>query len=174
MKRKLATMAIVGAMAVTAVAPATVFAATDQTTVQYVKGAVVPEGADGSYYVLVPADITFTDNMKTGSQNLYLRSTAGGEELSDLNPSLSVSVSVKSANAMTLTSGSYAALNYSLNFDSSYPVTDGNDTEIGTLTINDKDILGTAELTTDTADIEAPKGTIFKDTLTYTITQTTP
>lgn len=179
MKRKLATMAIVGAMAVTAVAPATVFAAPSehQTTVQYVNGAVVPDGSNGTYYVLIPSDITFTDTTTTGTQNLELRSTAGGTTLTDLPSDLAISVDVKSANNASLTASGYSGLSYSVEYTGSKTLDDSvganTDLDLGQLTIAKPKIDGTATLGAGQT-VSSPKGTVYKDTLTYTIEQTTP
>ena len=50
----MATLAIAGAMAVAAMAPATVFAATGQSDVYYKHGAGAPGGSDGSYVDRIP------------------------------------------------------------------------------------------------------------------------
>ncbi len=71
MKKRLATLAILGAMTVSAVAPMSVFAA--DTNVYYVAGAETPGGSDGGYYVTIPSDITFTDDHVSGTQELALK-----------------------------------------------------------------------------------------------------
>lgn len=180
MKKRLATLAIVGAMAVAAMAPATVFAAPSQhrTTVQYVNGAVVPDGSNGTYYVLVPSNITFTDTTKSAAQNLELRSTAGGTTLTDLPSNLAISVNVQSKNgALLTTSGGYTSLKYTVDYGGGKTLNQdtgaNTDLDLGQLTINAPKINGTATLT-DGQTVSSPKGTIYQDTLTYTIEQEEP
>ena len=55
MKRRMATLAIAGAMAVAAMAPATVFASNRDSLMFYYKhGAGAPGGSDGSYVDRIP------------------------------------------------------------------------------------------------------------------------
>ena len=183
MKRKLATMAIVGAMAVTAVAPATVFAATGQTNVTYIAGAVAPGGEDSGYYVTIPADIMFTDGVKTGTQELEL---VAMEDVA-LPSDLSVSVEVSSNGDAQLTqAGGTNKLAYTVTYDeaSVTGATAGNGTlktgtssnvSVGTFT-GEGTLTGTATLTktAEEAGFTVAKGTQFTDVLTYTIEQTTP
>lgn len=184
MKRKLATMAIVGAMAVTAVAPATVFAATGQTNVTYVAGAVAPGGADSGYYVTIPADIMFTDDVKTGTQELELVRMEDVTLPTDLN----VTVTVTSTKGAVMQDANNA---YSVPYTVDYSGTGASATgsaEKGTGTLNGSThddvsvgsfsgegiIKATATLGTVPSNMSIEKGTQFTDILTYTITQTTP
>lgn len=183
MKKRLATLAIVGAMAVSAVAPMTVFASTSETTVKYVTGAVAPGGVDAGYYVTVPADIVFTDDNKTGRQTLELKAA---DETKGLPFGLEVAVTVESAQGAVVSSGSYGELKYSVDYTTGggtgklEEATPGNPTavEVGTLQTKTDSTTGTELLTiTGTANLleEAatgtPKGTVFEDVLTYTIQQ---
>ena len=73
MKKRLATLAILGAMTVSAVAPMSVFAAESETEVKYITGAVTPGGGDAGYYVTIPSDIMFQDTATAVEQKLELK-----------------------------------------------------------------------------------------------------
>ncbi|BCZ27339.1 hypothetical protein EUBC25_14260 [Claveliimonas bilis] len=180
MKKRLATLAILGAMTVSAVAPMSVFAANPEqhkTDVMYVTGAVTPGGGDAGYYVTVPADIVFTDTVKTGAQKLELKSTDPDRALSD---DLLVSVTVSSEKLGYLESDGTATsekLEYNVNYGGSPTETilnKDNHTDVlaGTLSKSAPAINGTATLTSEVKNV--PVGTEFKDVLTYEIEQTSP
>ena len=182
MKKRLATLAILGAMTVSAVAPMSVFAA--DTNVYYVAGAETPGGSDGGYYVTIPSDITFTDDHVSGTQELALKKL----DSAALPSNLKVDVTVRSANDAQLKNTSVApsaALDYQIEYNgatgsatagsatlangSATSVSVGSFTGVGTLT-------GAATLIEKAEDegITVANGTEFKDVLTYTIAQTTP
>lgn len=175
MKKRLATLAIVGAMAVSAAAPMTAFA--HETNVYYVAGAENPGGPDSNYYVTVPADINFTDSNKTAEQALGLRALPG-ETLSD---TLKVSVKVSSADAKLSSNPATEDLAYNVDFTGEGVDADGGkldttkhtDVNVGVLTADASDIQGIATLE-QTASTGVAIGTVFTDVLTYTITETTP
>ena len=187
-KKRLATLAIVGAMTVSAVAPMSVFAAgtpqTGESNVMYVAGAVTPGGSDGGYYVTIPSDIVFTDDNASGTQELSLKKLSSAT----LPSNLSVSVTVSSTNDGQLKNTSVApsvALDYQVDYSGqSGSGTAGNETlsnatpdsvNVGTFT-GEGTLTGSATLLDKVADVSAtvPNGTEFTDVLTYTITQDTP
>lgn len=178
MKKRMATLAIVGAMAVTAMAPATVFAATPVTSnsnVYYEKGTGSPD-EQGRYVISFPADIVFDDNGDANAtQEVALKKITTDE----LPTTLSVQIDVATANGMKLKNNN-TTINYSLVF-SGNGVTGTNElntTTAGTenakltvanLTPTDNTIAGTAVMETSSlASIQ--RGVEFKDVLTYTAT----
>ena len=182
MKKRLATLAIVGAMAVSAAAPMSVFAA--DTNVYYVAGAETPGGSGSGYYVTIPSDITFTDENVAGSQVLELKKL----DSATLPANLKVDVTVSSTNDGQLknaTAAPSAGLDYQVEYvgqtgsstagngtlatGTSTGVAVGSFTGEGTLT-GEATLLETAE----DAGITVANGTVFNDVLTYTITQATP
>lgn len=174
MKKRLATLAIVGAMAVSAAAPMSVFAVEHETNVKYVSGAITPGGGDAGYYVTIPSDIVFTDSATTASQNLALKSAALGDTLTDLSKTLSVSVKVQSTNDAELrATGGYDAMSYAVVYDTNKTLKAGaGQVELDPLSVTNPSIDGTATLAGGQLPVDAPKGTVFSDTLTYTIEQT--
>ena len=173
MKKRLATLAILGAMTVSAVAPMSVFAADHQTNVKYVNGAVTPGGGDAGYYVTIPSDIVFTDDVTTATQKLALKSAALGDTLTDLSKTLSVSVKVQSANNAELQASGYDSMGYSVLYDSNQTLeADSGEVTLDSLSVSNPSIDGTATLDGGQTPVDAPKGTVFSDTLTYKIEQT--
>lgn len=141
MKRRMATLAIVGAMTVTAMAPATVFAATGQSDVYYKHGAGAPEGSDGSYVIVFPTNITFNSQNGAPSQATHKVSLQKTSETVGLPDNLSVSLTVASENGMKLVDEDNASreVDYQIKYavDSSGKVTIGDgitssDSTIGT------------------------------------------
>ena len=108
MKKRLATLAIVGAMAVSAVAPMTVFASTSETEVKYVTGAVTPGGGDAGYYVTIPTDIVFQNTTDTVDQTLELKAA---DDVKGLPFGLTVNVTVESAQGAVVNNATYGSLN---------------------------------------------------------------
>lgn len=108
-KKRVMGLALAGALAVTAAGPmgVTAFAKdTGDVQVKYIAGALVPPGADGSYYVTIPADVVFSDvgDVRDMSVALMDADTTDG----DLDPNLSVQVDVFSKNAYKLKNDTYA------------------------------------------------------------------
>lgn len=182
MKKRLATLAIVGAMAVSAVAPMTVSAA--EVDVMYVNGAEVPGGPDAGYYVTFPSNIIFTDSTKSAEQKLNLVKDADAV----LPTNLKVDVTVTSTGGAQLKNASVApsaALDYQIDFSGqSGKAAAGNETlanatatdvNVGSFT-GEGSLTGSATLldTVESESLTVPIGTPFTDMLTYTITQTTP
>ena len=179
MKKRLATLAIVGAMAVSTVAPMTAFAAnpaTHNTKVNYISGAVNPGGPVSNYYVTIPSDIAFTDTLTTAEQKLELKALPD----KTLSTTLKVGVTVTSNGGALLKSNPETeSLNYNVDFTGEGADTDGQKLDsqnasnrtVGSLTPTVAAITGTASLE-DKASASVAKGTVFADTLVYTITET--
>lgn len=105
MKRRLVTLLIVGAMTVGAMAPATVFAATNgNVDVKYTSGVLVPEESLGTYYVTIPSSVSFTAQGATEDMQVGLHRN---DVNTTLDTNLEVEVGVKSANAYKLKNTSY-------------------------------------------------------------------
>lgn len=184
MKKRLATLAILGAMTVSAVAPMSVFAAeTHETNVKYMTGVVTPGGGDAGYYVTVPADIIFTGQNDTADQKLTLEAM---DATVGLPLGLEVEVKAKSTNGAKVTNATYGEVAYTMDYEGGATgggssITDTSEVTVGTLKSNsakgqtdaDTDLVGLATLTGATP-AGTPKGTTFTDTITYTITQTKP
>ena len=183
MKKRLATLAIVGAMAVSAVAPMTVSAA--EVDVMYVTGAEVPGGPDAGYFVTFPSNIIFTDSTRDAKQVLSLKKQDANTVLP---ANLNVNVKVTSAGDAQLkndVAASGVALDYQIEFaGAANSATAGNgtlanktpdDVLVGSFT-GEGTLTGSATLLDTAADLNltVPNGTQFTDVLTYTITQTTP
>lgn len=185
MKKRLATLAILGAMTVSAVAPMSVFAAPveSQTTVKYITGAATPGGGDAGYYVTIPSDIMFQNTTDTVAQTLELKAA---DENKGLPFGVAVDVTVESAQGAKVNSVSYGELKYEVDYSTGGGTgklnesTPGNPdaVNVGTLKSNtdantddgNETITGTAQLKEDAAK-GTPKGTTFEDILTYTITE---
>lgn len=185
MKKRLATLAILGAMTVSAVAPMSVFAAPveSQTTVKYITGAATPGGGDAGYYVTIPSDIMFQNTTDTVDQTLELKAA---DDNKGLPFGLEVGVTVTSAQGAVVSSGTYGELKYEVDYSKNGGTGTLNETtpgnpdavEVGTLksktdaATDDANltITGKAQLKEDAAK-GTPKGTTFEDLLTYTITE---
>ena len=181
MKKRLATLAILGAMTVSAVAPMSVFAAESETEVKYITGAVTPGGGDAGYYVTIPSDIMFQNTTDKVEQKLELKAT---DENKGLPFGLAVDVTVSSAQGAKVSSGSYGELKYEVDYSTGGGTGKLNETtpgnpdavEVGTLKSKtdaatedaNLTITGQAQLKEDAAK-GTPKGTTFEDLLTYTI-----
>lgn len=181
MKRRIATLAIVGAMAVAAVAPATVFAspANNETTVGYVPGGTSID--ELSAIVVVPKDAAF-DKLGGTIDNFDVKAlVANGEgnyvQVSTTNRlSKNIDVKVTSKNKGVLKNGveeSGLTYTYKTGTDYSTDVTlASNDAAVGTFDADAQGgdigvIKGQLKLT-DTATIDdADFGQSFTDVLTY-------
>lgn len=204
MKRRMATLAIAGAMAVAAMAPATVFAATGQSDVYYKHGAGAPGGSDGFYVIVFPTNITFSSQDGSASQTSHDVSLQRTSDTVGLPEGLSVSLAVKSDNSMKLETetGTKRSVDYQIEYSvnngdqSTVAIGSGistNDNKIGT---DDK---GTPAVVNAQSDVviatftgegtlkgspsmdfvsaqtmKIPGGTELTDVLTYTATQTNP
>lgn len=185
MKRRIATLAIVGAMAVAAVAPATVFAspANNQTTVGYVPGGTSIGELDA--VVVVPKDTVFD---KLGQEiegfdveALKLDSTGAYTAVSSNNAlDKDITVKVASANKGVLKKASAQSTDPSLAYDyfvgaslSQKLDLDGDpstEVEVGIFDADtyNSSIEGKLKLT-DTAELtDEDFGKPFTDVLTYT------
>ena len=187
MKKRLATLAILGAMTVSAVAPMSIFAApspvNSETTVKYITGAATPGGGDAGYYVTIPSDIMFQNTTDTVDQTLELKAA---DDNKGLPFGLEVGVTVTSAQGAVVSSGTYGELKYEVDYSKNGGTGKLNETtpgnpdavEVGTLksktdaATDDANltITGKAQLKEDAAK-GTPKGTTFEDILTYTITE---
>lgn len=187
-KKRVMGLALAGALAVTAAGPmgVTAFAKdTGDVQVKYIAGALVPPGADGSYYVTIPADVMFSDkgDVRDMSVALMDADTTDG----DLDSNLSVQVDVFSKNAYKLKNDTYAGKEaaYTLRYTEvmvnapddnadnnlAHPSAKQGDI-VGVLTPNASNISGKAEMTQDVK--VAKQGVVFSDTLTYYVSQLTP
>ena len=188
-KKRVMGLALAGALAVTAAGPmgVTAFAkSTGDVQVKYIAGALVPPGADGSYYVTIPADVMFSDVGDVSDMSVALMDadTTDG----DLDPNLSVQVDVFSKNAYKLKNDTYAGQEaaYTLTYNGDVMNNAAKDAAdnnlahpnatqgdiVGVLTPNASNISGEAEMTQDVK--VAKQGVVFSDTLTYYVSQLTP
>lgn len=111
MKRRLATLAIVGAMAVASLAPATVFAVSQgNTTVSYTAGGITPPGGSGAYYVTIPSATVLLDSGDSNMDVLLKGNSAAGVAIPT---GLEVTVRVHSTNGYTLSTDGTYTLTYS-------------------------------------------------------------
>lgn len=149
--------------------------AAQEVDVQYVAGGAVdpttPPDYQGMYYVLLPANVTFTDSSKSRAMDVELKANDG--DVSKLPSELKVDVAVTSANTYTLESASVqgASANYSLTYGQT--TMDATNTKVGQLTPGTSKITGTAELTSE-VNMAVPNGTVLSDTLTYTVSHVAP
>nr|WP_294494131.1 hypothetical protein [uncultured Mediterraneibacter sp.] len=186
MKRRMATLAIVGAMAVAAMAPATVFAAQkveSQTHVYYEKGADSPDPY-GRYAISFPANIVFNDQGDTNSEQDVTLKQVGTEALP---ADLSVQIDVASQNGMLLKNASdvNTTLDYEITYSgdkvSAQPKIDktttagtaGSAQTIATFTAADDTISGTPVMTTTNVK-NVKQGVAYTDILTYSATHVAP
>lgn len=193
MKRRLATLAIVGAMTIAAMAPATVFAAdNDTTTVNYNASGITPPTGNGSYYVNIPADVTLSTTGAAGAKAMNVTLHKSGVANTTLPDNLTVQVKVYSNTSYTLgTSGVYQL---------TYPITQStgaagdSDSPLANvktgLSVDNADVAGTFSYDASWASMNAndvmatlagkatlttaPTETsgILNDTLTYYVVQT--
>lgn len=184
MKRRIATLAIVGAMAVAAMAPATVFASpnNNQTTVGYVPGGTAIDDIDA--LVIVPKDTMFASNGGTiakfdvkaqvfdATNSKYIDITAANQ----LKKAITVDVASKNGGKLKAAdSTTEATYTYYKDNNPSDGTTDeitftAGDTyvNIGTIAVTTTDgllkgglIMGEANFT------DADYGKTFSDVLTY-------
>lgn len=181
MKRKITTFAMVGAMAVAALAPATAFAApvTSDSQVYYMKGADTPD-AQGRYVISFPANIVFADDGNSSSTHeIALKAVTGVT----LPTNLSVKMEVSSKNGMKLkdaTAADKTEIGYSIVYtggsnvtlDDQNAGTGGTKVELGKFT-QAETWSGAPEMET-TNVLNVSKNTEFTDVLTYTATHETP
>lgn len=201
LRRRVTTAILAGAVATSVIAPTSVFAASQgDVKVQYIGGALVPDGSDGTYYITIPSNITFTGTNDIKSMDVQLHRT---DVTKTLNSALAVTVDVYSTNDYKLKNNSFSGIEgtYQLVYTSdnatnkdtvltnktpNSPSAD-NGAEVGILSPDSNlnttegtnankslvgSITGTAQLTKE-PNVTVP-GTPFTDTLTYYVTQTNP
>ncbi len=185
LRRKVTTALLAGAVATSVIAPTSVFAASQgDVTVQYIAGALVPDGSDGTYYITIPANVVFSGVNDSHDMSVNLKNV---DPTKDLDENLEVQVDVYSANNYSLKNTSYAGVTgtYELIYTGANADNNGNKLVnttpagpasatagdvVGTLTPDASVISGTATLKTEPS-VEA-KGVPFTDTLTYYVTET--
>lgn len=186
LRRRVTTALLAGAVATSVIAPTSVFAASQgDVKVQYIAGALVPDGSDGTYYITIPANVVFSGVNDSHDMSVNLKKVDTSKEL---DPGLKVKVDVYSANNYLLKNASYASVTgtYELKYSGTNAASAGtalkntttstpsaaNGAVVGTLTPDASVIKGTAEMTAE------PKvdtsGVPFTDTLTYYVTQSAP
>ena len=196
LRRKVTTALLAGAVATSVIAPTTVFAESQgDVTVQYIAGALVPDGSDGTYYVTIPSNVVFSGLNDTADMSVNLRQVDTNKEL---DPNLEVQVDVYSTNGYKLKNSSYSGADgvYTLTYLT--PSADAADQEtgfgaggtvmantgsttglahpdatdgskVGNLTPDASIISGQAKMTKEpTVDTQ---GVAFTDTLTYYVTE---
>lgn len=187
MKRRFTTLAIAGAMAVTAMAPATVFAspANNQTTVGYTAGGTHIENINA--VVIVPKDTMFDSigghidlfDVTAMVYDATANNNAGGYVDVDADSQLpsEIEVSVESTNSWNLKSGN-SSLTYKY-YTGHYSAGQNEATEVSGSTLNG--VVGTmsgengslqGNLVMDAGQTvsDADYGKVFTDVLTYTFT----
>lgn len=201
LKKKVTAAVLAGVLATAAVVPMglTASAANNgNVDVQYIAGALVPDGSDGSYYVTIPSNVTFTGAQDAKKMNVQLHRT---DVTKILDEKLRVTVDVFSKNDYKLKNAGFATVEgvYELvytgtgaanadtvlaNKTPGGAASAANGAEVGTLTPDPAknvttaqdslvgEITGTATLKTEPT-VDVP-GTPFTDTLTYYVTQTVP
>ena len=180
MKRKITTFAMVGAMAVAALTPATAFAAakTSNSQVYYMKGADTPD-EQGRYVISFPANIVFADNGASSSiHKIELKAVPGVTLPTNLN----VKMEVSSNNGMKLKDAKNTdptVIGYSIIYTGGDDVTldKTNGTEntkvaLGSFTQAEEWSGTPAMETTNVPNVS--KNTEFTDVLTYTATHKAP
>lgn len=170
MKKRLLTLAMAGVMVTAAMAPVAMAANTGNATVTYVAGAGTPDGSDGSYYVVFPADLTFFTEDDTPSHTVELKATSG--VASDLNQNLVVKVDVTGTGLLSNASYDANDISYEVDYNGS-KVNEGTTTASFNLTPAASSVTGNAAIKETTLPNVA-KGTAFTDTLTFKLTQTAP
>ena len=178
LRRKVTTVLLAGAVATSVIAPTSVFAAPQgDVKVQYIAGALVPDGADGTYYITIPSNVVFSGMNDTHDMSVNLMQT---DVAVPLDENLEVKVDVYSANNYSLKNTSYATVKgtYELTYGAETMVNTtpagpasatAGDT-VGTLTPDASVISGSAEMT-DEPTVDT-KGVAFTDTLTYYVEET--
>lgn len=171
MKKRLLTLAMAGVMVTAAMAPVAMAADSGTATVTYVTGAGTPEGSDGSYYVVFPADLTFFDKTDSPKHTVELKATSG--LVTDLAKDLVVNVAVAGAGELSNT-GNYSTdkISYEVDYAGTKLNKDNKNISFD-LTPTAATKQGTGKITAESMP-KVPKGTMFTDTLTFTLTQTTP
>lgn len=181
MKRKITTFAMVGAMAVAALTPATAFAApvTSDSQVYYMKGADTPDDEQGRYVISFPANIVFADDGASSSTHeIELKAVPGVTLPTNLN----VKMEVSSTNGMKLkdaTGADKTEIGYSITY------TGGNNVKLNNTNgaAGAKVALGSftqaqtwsgAPKMEITNVLNVSKNTEFTDVLTYTATHEAP
>lgn len=183
LRRKVTTALLAGVVATSTVAPLTVSAESQgDVNVQYIAGALVPDGSDGTYYVTIPANVLFSGVNDTADMSVNLMEV---DTSKDLDPNLQVAVHVYSTNDYKLTNSKYTSANgtYTLeygddtmaNTSNSLGATGKTDVktngdQVGVLTPGSAQLSGEATLTVEpTVDTQ---GVSFTDTLTYFVEET--
>ena len=200
LKKKVTAAVLAGVLATAAVVPMGLTASAKSqgnVDVQYIAGALVPDGSDGSYYVTIPSNVTFTGAQDAKNMNVQLHRTDVNKTL---NPDLEVTVDVYSKNNYILKNAGFSQTGvYELvytgtgatNADTALanktpagPASADAGAEVGVLTpdanknvtTNQKSLVGeiTGKATLKTEPTVDVPGTPFTDTLTYYVTQTVP
>ena len=181
MKRKITTFAMVGAMAVAALTPATAFAApvTSDSQVYYMKGADTPDDEQGRYVISFPANIVFADNGASSSTHeIELKAVPGVTLPTNLNVKMEVSsnngMKLKDATKTDPTEIGYSII-YTGGDDVTLNKTNGTATTkvaLGSFT-QAETWSGAPEMET-TNVLNVSKNTEFTDVLTYTATHEAP
>ena len=100
LRRKVTTALLAGAVATSVIAPTSVFAASQgDVKVQYIAGALVPDGSDGTYYITIPANVVFSGVNDSHDMSVNLENV---DPTKDLDENLEVQVDVYSANNYSL------------------------------------------------------------------------
>ena len=125
----------------------------------------ISENPDENWYVSLPKDVNFTDNVTTANMNVGLHSYKG-----NFFSDFTVDVTVESANTYKL-NGQNGAFDYTLEYDGR--TMSGSEKEVGELSAttntSSDELTGTAELDVSSGP-HAADGK-YTDTLTYTITK---
>lgn len=168
MKKRLLTLAMAGVMVTAAMAPVAMAADNGTATVKYVTGAGTPGGSDGSYYVVFPADLAFLDESASPTHTVKLEATSG--VLGDLSDTLSVNVKVDGTGELSA-SGVTGKVSYQVDYTESKVLSENAKSVNLTLSKANNSKTGTGSITENNMP-KVPKGTIFTDTLTFTLSET--
>lgn len=197
LRRRVTTALLAGAVATAVIAPTSVFAESQgDVKVQYIAGALVPDGSDGTYYVTIPSNVLFSNVNDTADMSVNLMQVDTNKEL---DPNLEVQVDVYSTNNYKLTNPNYSGKDGTYTLTYLAPSADAADQDtgfasggtvmanngdgsglahpsatngsvVGTLTPDASIISGQAKMTIEpTVDTQ---GVSFSDTLTYYVTET--
>lgn len=197
LKKRVTGLVLAGVLATAAIAPMglTASAASNgDVEVQYIGGALTPDGSDGTYYITIPSNVLFSGAGDEHDMTVKLHRT---DVTKKLREDLAVTVDVYSENAYKLkAAGQSAEGSYELvytgtgatNADtvlantSTGTASADNGAEVGVLTPDSNknvttdqnsevgSIKGTATMKDEPA-VDVP-GTAFKDKLTYYVTET--
>lgn len=173
MKRRMVTLAIVGAMAVAAMAPATVFASgtpingEGQTAISYTVGGE-PVTDDGSVVVMIPAAVELQQSgTKALDLTLKVRTDTGYVNASTGNPSgVNVAVTVHSTNG-------FKVIGQDTSTEATYEYKVGSNTlsntsnSVGTLNDTTPELAGTVGFVNNVAPTT---NDVYDDLLTFTLT----